>query len=117
MRTSPIASLIVLVLFVLGVYFIFKGLYWILSFIGPVLLIAALILDYQTILNFLRWIGKQFRTQPLTGIAIAVLSVLGFPFVCGYLFLRAFGTWKIKQLSEAPRREREREFVDFEEVE
>ena len=71
------------------VFFLFKGLFWILSLVAPVLLIITLILDYTVVTDFGKFLIKSLKDNPLFGIMAIVLSLAAYPFTTGFLFFRA----------------------------
>lgn len=84
-----IAGLITLTVFMMVVFFLFKGLFWILSLVAPVLLITTLILDYTVVTDFGKFLIKSLKDNPLFGIMAIVLSLAAYPFTTGFLFFRA----------------------------
>ena len=100
MSNNPAALIIgFIVLFVFG-YLLFtmvKGVYKLLSFIFPALLIATLILDRKVLFNYFNWIVRTFKKDSGKGALYAVLSIVGFPFVTAFLFFKALMNWQVKK--------------------
>lgn len=111
-----IGALIVLILFFVALYFIAKGLFTILSWVAPVLLILTLIIDYKVIIDYGKWIGKLFKNNILTGILAVLLTVIGFPIAAGFLFSRALVRRKLRNLGHDPDAASSPEYAEFEEV-
>lgn len=65
------------------------GLYNLLWYIGPILLIATLFMDRQVVFGYGKWIVNQFKKNPAVGIGAGILSFFGFPFVSAFLFGKA----------------------------
>lgn len=99
-----IAGLISLALFMMVAFFLFKGLFWILNLVAPVLLIATLIMDYTVVTDFVKFLIKLLKDNPLFGIVAIVLSLVAYPFTAGFLFFRAMMRRAIKKVQE-PRQE------------
>lgn len=104
-------------------FFLLKGVYTLLLWAAPVLLIVAAVVRWQVFpATFRSWL-KALRTNPLSGIIQLAFAVLAFPFFALYMFLLAVGGNKIEQLRDqfqqpsAPQVAKEEEFVDFEEIE
>ena len=115
-----------LVMGVLGAvagFLLLKGLYNLLLWAAPVLLILALVIRWQVFPATLKNWVNTLRTNPLMGVLQAAFAVLGFPFFALYMFLLAIGGNKIEQLRDQyqqPMNNRpavEEEFADFEEIE
>jgi hypothetical protein len=104
-----------------GGYYILKGLYYLLWWAAPALLVLALIINWRVFLDtFKNWLNT-LETKPLSGLVSAAFAVLLFPVFALYLFLKALGGRKMEQLrrefGDSPQAPREEEFVEFEEIE
>lgn len=84
-----IAGLLSLAVFMMVAFFLFKGLFWILNLVAPVLLIATLIMDYTVVTDFVKFLIKLLKDNPLFGIVAIVVSLVAYPFTAGFLFFRA----------------------------
>lgn len=111
-----IGAIVILILFFVALYFIAKGLFTILSWIAPVLLILTLIIDYKVIIDFGKWIIKLFKKSILTGILAVLLTVIGFPIAAGILFFRAMVRRKLRSLGQDPDSGSNPKYTEFEEV-
>lgn len=108
------------VVVVLG-FFLLRGLYTILMWVAPVLLVLALVIRWQVFpATFRNWL-KTMKTNPLSGIIQVAFAVLAFPLFALYMFLLAAGGRKMEQLQDQFRTRNttapEEEFADFEEIE
>ena len=109
------------VVVVLG-FFLLRGLYTILMWVAPVLLVLALVIRWQVFpATFRNWL-KTMKTNPLSGIIQVAFAVLAFPLFALYMFLLAAGGRKMEQLQDQFRSRNtaaapEEEFADFEEIE
>ena len=109
-------AVISLVLFFVMLYFLAKGLFTILSWVAPVLLIGALVVDYKVVVDYGKFILKLLKDNPLMGIVGIVLTIVGFPVVSGFLFFKALARRTIKKkFGEAAGRKKE-VFTEYEEV-
>ncbi|NNF33848.1 MAG: hypothetical protein HKN68_07050 [Saprospiraceae bacterium] len=111
-----IGAIVILILFFVALYFIAKGLFTVLSWIAPVLLILTLIIDYKVIVDFGKWIIKLFKNNILTGILAVLLTVIGFPIAAGILFSRALVRRKLRSMGHDPDSESSPEYAEYEEV-
>lgn len=119
-NTSPLLKTIVGVIAIVAVIWlifqVISGLYSLLWYIGPILLIATFIMNKSVIFNYVKWIGKLFKTSPIAGAGAGFLSFVGFPFVSAFLFGKAFLLKKLN-VAAGPTARKEEEFTEFEEVE
>lgn len=113
--------LLFLVLAAIGGYYIVQGLYSILLWAAPALLVLALIINWRVFPDTLKSWFKTLEANPLNALLLLALAVLVFPFFSLYIFLKAVGYRKLEQLrrqfdeSNPPRGEET--FVEFEELE
>ncbi len=116
---NSIASILFLVLIFVGLFFVAKGVFWILSWLAPVFLILTLIIDYKVVVSYGTWLVNLLKKNILMGLGAVLLTVFGFPVVSGFLFGKAIISKKIKEKLgqfEQPTQKKE-EFVPYEEVE
>jgi len=116
---SPLGGfgpIIALVLFFVMLFFVAKGVFWLLSWVAPILLLATIVIDYKVIVDYGKFLLKLLKENPIVGIIGAILTVVGFPVVSGFLFLKAIARKSIKAKMGQFKQEKEEEFVEFEEV-
>lgn len=111
---NAIFGVIFLVFALMAVFWLAKGIFTILAWLAPILLIATLIIDYRTILNYGKWILNQLQTNTLFGVGMTLLTVVGFPVVSFFLFGKALLKRKIKSLESSYRAERSEIYSDYE---
>ena len=116
LRMNGIIGFLVMIAVIAVIFFIAKGIFKILYFAAPVLILLALIINYKTVLGYFRWLFGLFKRSILTGIIAVILTIIGYPVVCGLLFGKAILDRKVRKLQQRHRAEREGELVDFEEV-
>lgn len=112
--TKGIVGFIMAIAMVVLLFFFMKGVFSILAWAAPFLLLASLIINYRTVVNFLKWIYELLFRNPIMGIVTLVLMFFGFPVVAGFLFGKSIFDRKVKLLVEA--NNRENEFIEYEEV-
>ena len=113
-------SFIGIILLILGfvlLFFLAKGIFTILSFVAPVLLVLALIIDYTVFLDFGKFIIKLFKNNLLIGILAVLLTVIGFPIVAGYLFFKSLLKRKIGKMMDQHQQGPKELYSDYEVVE
>ena len=109
-------GLVMVVLFFVLLFFIAKGIFTILSWAAPFLIIAALLINYQTVVGFLKYLWNLLRRKPLVGILAIILSILGFPVVSGFLLGKAVLDRRVKSIQTEMKRMHEGELVAYEEI-
>jgi len=109
------------ILFVVGGYYLLQGLYSLLLWAAPALLVLTLIINWRVFPDTIKSWLISLRTNPLSALLSLTLAVLVFPFFCLYLLLKAIGYRKMEQLRQqfgaAESTPVEEEFVEFEELE
>ena len=115
-RSGGIFGFVFLVLILVGLFFLARGIFTLLSYAAPVLIVGALIINYRTVVGFFRWLFGLFKRSILTGIIAVVLTIIGYPVVSGILFGKAILDRKVRKLQQAQQVQRQGEFVDYEEV-
>ncbi len=91
-KVNPLVLLLGIALFFIALYWIAKGLFTVLSYLTPIFLIGALVLNYRVVLGYGKWLWASLMRNPLFGIVAVVLSVLGISFVSLFLFVRALSS-------------------------
>jgi len=116
-----LGCLIFSVLLMVGGYYILQGLYYLLLWAAPALLVLALIINWRVFPDTLKSWLKTLQSNPLSGLLYLAFAVLAFPFFSLYIFLKAIGYRKMEQLRrqfgepEPPREEAG--YVEYEELE
>jgi hypothetical protein len=99
-------------------YYIIKGLYFLLWWAAPALLVLALIVNWRVFPRTITSWLDTLETRPVHAIIEAAFAVIAFPFFTLWLFLKAAGT---RQADRMQRRFRENtgrqdEYADYEEI-
>ncbi len=115
-RFNGIIGFAFMVLLFVGLFFIAKGVFTVLAWVAPVLIILALLINYRTVLNYLKFMLGLLQRNPVGGIIGILLSFFGFPILAGVLFGKSILDRKVKKLNEAYQAEKDGEFVEFEEI-
>jgi energy-coupling factor transporter transmembrane protein EcfT len=115
-RINGIIGFIFMVLIFVALFFVAKGIFTLLAWVAPVLIVLALLINYKTILNYLKFMWSLLKRNPLGGIIGILLSVVGFPILAGVLFGKSILDRKVKKLQQAYQAREQGEFVEFEEV-
>lgn len=84
------------------------------SWLPLVLFGGALLVNYRTVLRYVKYLLDKFRTNPMSGLVAVVLSVVFYPFVAAFLLAKAFLDRKVRRIESA--RRAEHEFVEYEDV-
>lgn len=115
-RFNGLLGFVLMVAVFVALFFIAKGIFTLLAWVAPVLILAALLINYRTILNYLKFMLSLLRRNPLGGILGIILSVVGFPILAGVLFGKSILDRKVKKLQDAYRAQEQPEFTEYEEV-
>jgi len=115
-RLNGIIGFLFLVGFLVLLFFIAKGLFKILTIAAPVLIVLALIINYKTVVNYLRFVLGLLKRNVLSGIITILLSIVGFPILSGILFGKSILDRKVRKLQQAHEVREQGELVDYEEV-
>lgn len=102
--------------FFIVMFYLLRGIFIILSWIAPVLLVAAFIIKRSVVINYVKWLLKTLKQNPLLGILAIVLSLLGYMLVFPYLFLKALFVKRVEDMHQAHLRQTQGELVDYEEL-
>ncbi len=116
LKVNGIMGLIMVILFFIVLFFIARGIFTILAWAAPVLIIAALLINYRTVVGYLKFLWDLLRRRPLMGILAIILSVVGFPIVSGFLLGKAILDKRIKSYRKEIEVRRDGELVDYEDV-
>jgi predicted membrane protein len=114
-KSNPLGSfgaIVVLTILLVALFFIAKGIFTILTWASPVLLILTAIFDYTVITDYGKFIWNLLRTQPLWGIVAVILTIIGFPIVTGFLFFKAYARKSLKNYQKS----QEPKYANYEEV-
>ena len=114
---NSIVSILFLVMIFVGLFFVAKAIFTLLAWVAPILLVLAAIFDYNTILDYGKWLWNLLRTNVLVGIGAVLLTIFGFPVIAGFLFVKAWVRRKVVQMEKGMEQQQEGEYVEFEEVE
>lgn len=116
-----LGCLLATVLVVVGGYYLLQGLYYLLLWAAPALLVLALIINWRVFPDTIKSWLRTLENNPLSALLTLAVVVLVFPFFSLYLFLKAIGYNKMEQLRnqfgqpEAP--PEDEGFAEYEELE
>lgn len=122
---SGIGCLVFGVLFAVALYYIFKGLYYLLYWASPVLFIAALVINWRAVAEVGKGFLRLLERNLIWGVLVGFLAAVAFPLTALYLFMAALGGQKADEMRQEFERRmggaaappKNAEYVDFEEVE
>jgi hypothetical protein len=114
---NAIIGVAVIVIFMVGLFMLARFVFRILAFLSPIMLIAALIIDYTVVTDYLKWVRNTFRRDAIAGVIIGILSVIGFPVLSGYFLARALLKKQVKKAKAEYERRRDGDLVEYEELE
>lgn len=124
-QNRPFVSLTGAITMILGMVVLFylaKGIFTILAWVAPVLLILTLVINHKVVLNYGKWIFNQFKAKNWpVALGATALTVFAFPFVSLFLFGKAIIMKKITEAfpgaaEAAQQSQKEDDFVEYEEI-
>jgi hypothetical protein len=113
---NAIIGVAVIVVFMVGLFMLARFVFRILAFLSPIMLIAALVIDYTVVTDYFKWIRNTFRRDAIAGVIIGILSVIGFPVLSGYFLARALLKKQVKKAKAEYERKRDGDLVEYEEL-
>ncbi len=113
---NSIVPIIMLILFLVALYYLAKGVFFILSWVSPLLLLAAFFINRQVVIDYVKMLFNLLKTNPLMGVVGLLLSFFLFPVVAAFLFGKALLYRKLGQFSEEIQKRKEGQFVEYEEI-
>lgn len=118
---SGIGCLLIGILGLVLSYYAVRGLYWLLWYAAPALLVLALVVNWRAVASTGRDFIQLLQRNPLYGLLVMALGVVFFPLLSLFLFLKALGMKRVEEWQaqfnpsarEVPANEA---FTDFEEL-
>lgn len=114
---NTIVAIVFLAVTFFALFWIARGIFTILTYVAPILLLATLLINYKIVVNYGKWLWKQLQNNPIMGVIAILLTIIGFPVVSFLLFGKALLERKVKQVEEEVQLEREGRFADYEIIE
>lgn len=114
---NAIIGVAVIVIFLAGLFMLARFVFQMLAFLSPIMLIAALVIDYRVVTDYLKWIRNVFRRDKIAGVLIGVFSVFGFPVLSAFFLAKALLNKKVKKVKAQNERRRDGDLVEYEELE
>jgi hypothetical protein len=115
---SPVSNWVgiaIMAVVLIGLFVVLRGIFNLLYFLAPVMLIATLIIDYKVVLRYIKQLGGLFTTNPIYGIGATALTFFFYPVIFLVLLFRAITGRRLKQF-EGESIDREDDYVDYEEL-
>lgn len=98
-------------------FYLFYQLYKLLWLAVPVLLLAILIMDSKVLGSHLKSIGDQIGRNFVGGMALALINLIGFPFVLIGLILKSWIFKKFSKINQEPLQQNsDSDFSPYEEI-
>lgn len=110
-----LGPVLILALIFIGMYFIAKGIFTVLAWAAPVLLIITLFLDYTVFTDFFKFMLRLLKDNTILGILLIIAAFFGFPFLTGYLFFKAMLRRTLKTAANKSRQQQQ-SYTEYEEV-
>ncbi len=117
---NSIMSLLISVGILVLLFFLLKGFVTVLYWVAPVLLLATLIINYKIVADYAISIYETFQTDILMGMLKVIFTIFCYPFVIGWLFIKAIFYRKMdtvkKQIESQLKQQQTDQYAEFEEI-
>ncbi len=113
---NSITSILIGVLIFVALYWIASSIFKILSVAAPFLLVAALIINHNVVLNYGKWLFSLLKKNPLMGIGAVLLSIFGFPIISGFLLVKALLYRRVNKMKKEYENKTYGEYTEYEEI-
>lgn len=110
-----LGPLLILTIFFAALFFLAKGVFWLLNWVFPVLILITLIVDYKVIVDFFKFVWKLLQENTIMGILAVLLIAFGYPIVAGYLCLKAISRRSIQKVMQEAEKS-QNTYTEYEEV-
>jgi len=118
-----LTGIIVAVVFFIALFWLLKGVFNLLWWASPLLIVVALFLNYKVVLNYGKMLINLMKKNPVMGVIAVVLSFVCFPVVAAFLAGKAWLYRKIDTMKadfgqgEDTQQGRQEEYAEYEEIE
>ncbi len=114
---SALVGIAVIVIFLAGLFMMARMVFRLLYFLTPLMLIAALIINYKVVTGYINWVVRMFKRDAIAGVVISVLSILGLPVLSAFFLMKAIMGKQAKKIQADAERQRDGDLVEYEELE
>jgi len=73
-------------------------------------------MDYKIVVNYIKWIFSMMGKNPLLGVGLVLLTIVGHPIVSLFLFGKAMLKKKVKEMTQQFEEKTQGEYTEYEEV-
>ena len=116
---NPLGAAIGIIVSILVLYVLFTIVGWLIGLLyrySPLLLVAALIIDYTVVTSYVRGIKNLFERNVVYGLVATVATVAFYPFFFLYFLGAALFRKKVKEARREADIRRNGKWTDYEEV-
>lgn len=110
-----IVGFLVMLIIVIGLFRLATFVYNILWYIGPILAIAAALIDFKVIKNYVGWLRDLMKRNSAVGVLAILASIFAFPFVSAYWLFKALANKNMIK-SNGSAEPKEGDYIKFEEL-
>ena len=94
-----------------------SGIFSILAFVAPILLIMALVMNHTVVTDYIKNIFRLLREETPKGLLYTVGTVVGYPVVAAWLAFKAYTTRNSIKQRQGKKKAKKKDYLDYEEVE
>ena len=95
---QTIIGILLLVGFFIGLFWLARGIFSILTWAAPFVILLAVIVNYKVVTGYVEWLWTILKKDTLMGVVYALLSFFGFPILAAYLLFKAFAVRKLDRI-------------------
>ena len=111
--TGSLLGIVMVVGVAMVAWFAISGIFKILAWIAPFLLIATLVMKWTVVVDYAKFILATIKENPVKGLLYGAGTFLGFPLVVAYLFFKALTLRQVEKRFG----KKETKYAEYEEVE
>lgn len=111
---NPLVGVIFLVGFLVMMYYILKGFFYVVYFGAPLIVLGVLLVDYRLFVNHFKKLFQNIKQEPITGVLWLIINILALPIVALWLLMIGIFQRKVRKAERQMERRRMSEYVDYE---
>jgi len=114
---NPLVGVIFFIGFLVMVYYLLKGFFYVVYFGAPLIVLGVLIVDYRLFVDHFKKLIVNVKREPLTGALWFIINILALPIVALWLLMIGILKRKVRKAERQTDQQRMGEYVSYEIVE
>lgn len=111
-----IMGVIGIIAFFVIMYYMVTGIFTILSWVAPILLVLTAVINYRVITSYIGMVWSLLKSNALMGLVAVVLTVFAYPLVAGFLFFQAIVSNRVNSMKRNFEQAQIEEYADYEDI-